>query len=93
MPLDKNKTLVLISYVDDDRENIEKYFHRILTADGYYQKYLISKIVLNHCENIIISPTYFDKWSIEKKQDITKYFISTLYENILDVENEMLFLF
>jgi hypothetical protein len=93
LPLDKNKTLVLISYVDDDRENIEKYFHRILTADGYYQKYLISKIVLNHCENIIISPTYFDKWSIEKKQDITKYFISTLYENILDVENEMLFLF
>jgi len=93
VPLNYNETVAVFSYLPEDATLARSSLNLILTSDSVYQKYLLSKLILNNCENFVVSPTYYKKWSSEKIRAVTDYFMETLFAGGLDVENEHLYLF
>lgn len=93
LPLDVGQSVAVFSYLSDEADLVRVGLHRILTSEGEYQKYLLSKLVLNNCENFVVSPSYYDQWSSEKRKAITDYFVETLYTGKLEVEDQNLYLF
>ena len=69
------------------------YIDEIINANEAYQKYLVSKLVLRNCENIAISPSYFNSWSSDKKAEILNYFKNTMNSDLANYENFNLYLF
>lgn len=89
----QGKVFVLFSCLSEDAFYLEKYVEEIFNATDYYQKYLISKLVLRNCENTVFSPNYFNKWSQSKKDNILKFFHDTIYGDQANYENADLYLF
>lgn len=89
----QGKNIVLFSCLNDDAYYLDKYTDEIFNASGYYQKYLISKLVLRNCENTVFSPKYFNEWSQKKKDVILDFFHNTLYGDYAEYENPELYLF
>jgi hypothetical protein len=93
VPLSTTESVAVFSYLTQDADLARTALHRLVTAEGFYQKYLLSKLILNNCENFVVSPAYYDRWTPEKKKAINEYFIETLTEGNLDVEDQNLYLF
>ncbi len=93
LPGGGNESTVVFSYLPEDAALVRPVLSPIWTSDGLYQKYLLSKLILNNCENFVVAPAYYDSWSPEKREAITDYFIQTLYEGNLEAENKHLYLF
>lgn len=88
-----NKTYVLLSCLKEHKDAMDNMLNDIFTATGYYQKYLISKLVLRKCENIVFAPAALNSWPESKKKAILNYFTDTIYNTELDYDNEELYLF
>jgi hypothetical protein len=93
IPLNSKESRVVFSYLPEDASVAQSFLSPILAANGFYQKYLLSKLILNNCENFVVSPAYYLNWSPEKKKAVTDYFTQTLFTGNLDLENEHLYLF
>lgn len=72
------KTYVIFSCLECDLPYMNNYISDIINSSGDYQKYLLSKVVLRNCENIVFSPTSIEKWTDKKKEDIIGYFTETM---------------
>lgn len=92
-PLSQGESVATFSYLKSDLPLVRDGLHKILLSTGDYQKYELSKLILNSCENFVLSPQYFDEWNTEKESGVTSYFLQTLYESNLSFESELLFLF
>jgi hypothetical protein len=93
MPVDKGASMVVFSYLQPDAGLARAFLSPILKSAGFQQKYLLSKQILNSCENFVVSPEHFDTWSDDKRNTITEYFVQTLFDGRLDTENGLLYLF
>jgi hypothetical protein len=93
LPIEHTKTVVMFSYLQSDAHPARAFLDRILRSHGHYQKYEVSRLVLNSCENFVLSPGYVDMWPVEKKDVVTTYFIHTLMKNDLAHESPHLYLF
>jgi hypothetical protein len=93
LPLDSKESAAIFSYLPCDADLVRSGLDRIFSSEGVYQKYLLSKLILNNCENFVVSPAYFDQWSAAKRRAITDYFAETLTTGKLDFENQNLYLF
>jgi hypothetical protein len=93
VPLSKAESAAIFSYLPHDAELVRSGLDRIFTSEGSYQKYLLSKLILNNCENFVVSPSYYDQWSTEKRRAVTDYFVQTLVVGKLEVENPNFYLF
>ena len=89
----QGKVYVLFSCLNEDAAYLDKYIDEIFEATDYYQKYLISKLVLRNCENTVFAPRYFKQWTQSKKDTILKFFHDTLYGDHADYENADLYIF
>ena len=88
-----NKTYVVFSCLKVHKDAMNIMLNDIIIATGYYQKYLISKLVLRKCENIVLAPAALNSWAESKKETILKFFSDTIYNSDLDYDNEELYLF
>jgi len=88
-----DKTYIVFSCLKEDEDSMKKYIRDALTATGVYQKYLFSKIVLRNCENVVIAPSYLNKWSDNKKETVLKYVKETCFSGKVDYESEDIYLF
>jgi hypothetical protein len=93
LPLNGNESIAVFSYLPEDATLVKSSLSLILTSDGFYQKYLLSKLILNNCQNFVVSPAYYEQWSPEKQRSVTDYFVQTLLTGNLEIENEHLYLF
>ncbi len=73
-PLSHEKTIVLFSWLSHENEAAKLKLINILSSEGDYRKYLVSKLVLRYCENLVISPEYFLSWSDRKKYIVKQFF-------------------
>jgi len=85
--------VVLFSYLMRDRSVANAFLDRILTADGYYKQYLLSKMILQHAENFVMSPAYFEIMEPSRIEAIKKFFCATIEKNEHEHEDSNLFLF
>jgi hypothetical protein len=93
LPVSSEKTLVVISWLPRDTEWVQQKFQDLLNSEGHYGKYILSKTILNYSENFVLSPSYFDEWSNEKRDAIQRYYVDTLIQSDIGRENEHLYLF
>jgi hypothetical protein len=93
LPTSITQTLVVFSYLSDDQFLVREQLDRIFSASGDYQKYEISKLIVNYCENVVVAPKHFDGWSREKVEAIVQHFMATAFEGDLGKEDERFFLF
>lgn len=93
LPVSLQQTIVVFSYLPVDAALVLNALDGILNSDGHRQKYHLSKLILNNCENFVLAPSYYDTWSTEKVNAVTQYFVQTLFTGNLNEENEYLYLF
>jgi hypothetical protein len=93
VPLNLNQSVVVLSYLPADATLARTSLVPILNSTGFQQKYFLSKQVLNSCQNFVISPAHYDKWSCEKRTAIVDYFVATLFKGNLEAEDQLLYLF
>ena len=91
-PIDTN-VAVIFSSIPCDAVYVNTYLHRILTSESYHQKYLLSKLILQSCDNFVMSPKYFELMPQDQKDAICQFFIDTILRNAEDHEDKRLYLF
>ena len=55
LPIEPSKTIVIFSYLHSDASQARAFLDRILRSGGPSQKYQISRLILNSCENFVLS--------------------------------------
>lgn len=93
LPITKNHTYVVFSYREKDAANARSVLDRIINSGGTHQKYELSRLILNNCENFVMSPHYVNSWSEKKKETIRAYYIGTILNSDLEFESPDLYLF
>jgi hypothetical protein len=76
-----NTTHIVFSFLPEDAPYARIYLKDVFCLSGKQQLNLISKIVLESCENFVISPDYFDKVPLESKETMINYFAETITQN------------
>ncbi len=89
----QRRTDIVFSFLRGDETVASQYLDRIWNAAGVYQKYLMSKLILQHCENVVIAPAYFDRLSDVRKKRILEFSEATIFENRHEFEDKHLYLF
>jgi hypothetical protein len=93
IPVSEHKTLAVWSYLREDAETARMALDRVLGASGEHQKYEISRRVLNHSSNFVLSPRFVHSWSREKRHTVVDLFKRTIFTNDLEFEHPDLLLF
>jgi len=89
----KGRTHIIFSFLEKDAPVALEFLNHIIVSEGFYQKYVLSKIVLQHCENFVIAPDYYESMSEKKKQAILQFCCDTIHRNLPEYENQDLYLF
>lgn len=84
---------VACSALPHDAPFVRTYLDRILSSESYFQKYLLSKLILQSCDNFVMAPTYYDALTQDRKDAICEFYVDTILENAEDHEDERLYLF
>ena len=93
LPLNKNNIAVVFTATSRDAQFVDLYLDRILSSELHFQKYLISKLILQSCENFVIDPLYYDSMTKDQQEVINRFFVRTVYRNTDDYDDERLYLF
>jgi hypothetical protein len=91
-PVSAAETVAIFSFTDVDAEPVREYIRDILTSDHDYQRYLISRLLLLHAENFVVSPSLFDTWSEAKRDAIRDFSFDTIRYGSAE-QSEHLYLF
>jgi len=91
-PVDTD-VMVAFSAVPNDAPFVATYLDRLLSSDGYFQKYLLSKLILQCCDNFVLAPTYYEALTQDRKDSLRQFYVDTILENAEDHEDERLYLF
>jgi len=93
VPLNANKTVIVFSYLKEHESDVKNAYPELYEAEGYYLAYVVTKLLLEYGENLVLCPKYYNTWSEEKRVCILEYFKKTLLEEDHEKNNEHLFLF
>lgn len=73
---DNKKSYILISWLNEDKEVYENFKYQMETLNDKERISVISNLIVNHTENIVISPRLWNKWSYESKEEFKmQYFM------------------
>jgi hypothetical protein len=80
LPLSRTRTWVLFSFKPGDRREARKALRRVLDAPAHNLKYQVSRLLLQRCQNFVLSPAFAEMWSPERKRSVVSFFERTLWE-------------
>ena len=66
---------------------------KFLPSDFTRNESLISKLVLMHCENFTVRPSFYDQMSDKQKEKIKDFFEENIGHDKYDREDKNLYLF
>ncbi len=79
-----NESIILISCFKEDYENYKTFFEDIKKANSSELFLTLNNLIPKYCENIIVAPDFFKKWSEDAKRNyLYKYEVSN-YAYILE---------
>ena len=91
--IDTNSVAVVFTATPRDARLVDLYLDRILSSELRLQKYLISKLILQSCENFVIDPLYYDSMPKGQQEVIHQFFNRTMHRTADDFDDERLYLF
>jgi hypothetical protein len=80
VPLDKMKSVAIISYPTGQRADVEASLAKVFDADEKTLKYELAKLIIQRVENFALSPGHYDSWSGDKRARILREFEASLME-------------
>lgn len=83
----------VLSATKTDSPFVFHFLRRLFDSSPDRQKYLLSKIVLHCCDNIVISPDLYDHLPDDTKEAMISFYTKTFIENAWESEDFRLFLF
>ena len=86
-------TVVIFSYLKEHQVQAQQAFGHIWAASGHYNKYLLSKLILMKCENLVISPSFYESLPENQKEVIAKFFMRNSCGHTFDLDDPRIFLF
>ena len=93
LPVSANETVAAFSYLQRDAGPVREALDWVLSSELENRSYNLSKLILNSCENFVLSPAVFQTWTDEKREVIRRLFMRTLAENDFAFDHEHLQLF
>lgn len=93
VPTEPTRTYALLSYLPHDAALARAALSRLLNSEGGYQKYELSKRILNHAQNFVLAPAFVASWSASRLATISDLFRRTIFHNELDFDDPCLTLF
>ena len=93
LPTSETHTAVLLSYTHEDSVPARGELRKLLKLEGTDLKRELSRRLLNHCGNFVLSPRYVASWSVEKRDVIVDLFKRTVFQNDLAFDHPELNLF
>jgi hypothetical protein len=93
IPVAGGGTYAALSYIERDRDAARAWLRPLLAASGHRQRYLLSRLILERSENIVISPALYSQWSEERREVVRRFFGATILKNDTDFQDERLNLF
>ena len=84
---------VVFSCITEHEPQVKRFISPILEASGHYRLYLLSKLILEKCENMVISPVLFESYSQQQRDIIAHYFERSTFDHAFDADSEHLYLF
>lgn len=88
-----NGLYVIFSFIKRHRNHLLPYINKFHKQEKYYKLYLLSKLILTHCENIVLSPNFYRTLSEARLEAIKKYFMGNMLGKKIDYEDYNLYLF
>lgn len=85
--------IVTFSATSADAPFVRTYLNRILNSNGHFQKYLLSKLIIQSCDNFVLVPSYYDSLPQASKDALNQFYVATLFANAEDYEDQRLYLF
>lgn len=80
LPLSATKTWALFSFKRQDKREVHKAVRRVLAAPSHNQKYQLSRLILQRCQNFVLSPSYFETWPEPRRRVVLEFFERTMFE-------------
>jgi hypothetical protein len=93
LPITDTQTVLLLSYTRDEMKEARKELKTLLRAEGVQLKRELTRRLLNHCANFVLSPSYVTAWTASKREAIVGLFIRTVFYNDLEFDHAELNLF
>lgn len=88
-----NGLYIIFSFKKEHSGLLLPQIQRILEAERHYKLYLVSKLVLMHCENFVMAPDFYNTLSEARIESMKNFFMKNMTPQKEDCENENLFLF
>ncbi len=92
-PISPEASVCIISYLFEDASKIEAELERAFSGTGDYQKYELSKLLLNYSDNFYIAPRHFEAWPADKVRVIRDHYAATILSGNIQEENQHFYLF
>jgi hypothetical protein len=84
----------LFAYLRRDAEEARRWLKPILEHPSIgSRRYLLSRLVLERCDNVAINPALFGQWSVEKRDVVKGFWTSTILRNNAEFNDVRLNLF
>ena len=92
-PVTHDQTAAVFSFIAEQKSEAEAAFGYIWMADGQYQQYELSKLILRKAQNVAIAPDLFDMFTEQRKEIVRQYFMRNVASQSFELEDPDLFLF
>lgn len=76
-PISKQESIVSFCYAKEHAALGRSLIKNVLHAKGDYQKYELSRLIIAHTENFVLSPSFVDLWSPEKRDVVERAYRKT----------------
>ena len=83
----------LLAYLRRDSTYAREWLEPLLRGTLKSQRYLLSRLILERCDNIVFSPALFATWSFQKRAVIRDFWVSTVLKNNNEFDDDHLDLF
>jgi hypothetical protein len=89
----KGQTVAIFSFLADQRSQVETAYGDVWAATEQHQRWLLSKLVLRKCENLVLAPLLFDTLSAGQKDIIRTYYRRNILDQTFELNDLRLTLF
>lgn len=86
-------TIAVFSATKKDMSRATTFLSRMLQSDQFLFRYLLSKLILQNCDNFVVAPDYWFSLTAEQRSAIESYFFETVVNYELKREDKHLYLF
>ncbi|MBH5397381.1 hypothetical protein HZZ13_06195 [Bradyrhizobium sp. CNPSo 4010] len=91
VPLDATNTVAILSYPQEHKAEIKAKLPKVF--EGADNKKALSHLILQRVENFVLSPTFYDGWTAQKRTNVLKFFNESIFEPAEPPEGQDLLLF